>query len=107
VGWERGLRERDNGGDVNNVQCKSNWNCHYESPPYNEYILIKKLLKKKDSPKGCPVSNDRRESTQECPDYFNCSLNPIVQQRSILRYERCIERQWLVFFLFIKVTAFI
>jgi hypothetical protein len=31
------------GGNVNNVQHKSNWNCQYESPLYNEYILIKNL----------------------------------------------------------------
>jgi hypothetical protein len=34
------------GGDVTNVQCKSNWNCHYESSLYNEFILIKIYLKK-------------------------------------------------------------
>jgi hypothetical protein len=28
-----------------NVQYKSNWKCHYESPPYNEYTLTKNLLK--------------------------------------------------------------
>jgi hypothetical protein len=28
----RGLRGRDDGGNVNNVQYKPNWNCHYESP---------------------------------------------------------------------------
>jgi hypothetical protein len=28
----RGLRGRDNGGNVNSVQYRSNWNCHYESP---------------------------------------------------------------------------
>jgi hypothetical protein len=38
---KRGLMGRDNGGNVYNVQYKSNWNCHYESPLYNEYILIK------------------------------------------------------------------
>jgi hypothetical protein len=37
----RGLMGRDNGGNINNVQYKSNWNHHYESPFYNEYILIK------------------------------------------------------------------
>jgi hypothetical protein len=41
-GVGRGLRWRDDGGNINNVQHKSNWNCHYESPLYNEYILIKK-----------------------------------------------------------------
>jgi hypothetical protein len=35
------LRGRDFGGNVTNVQYKSNQNCHYESSPYNEYILIK------------------------------------------------------------------
>jgi hypothetical protein len=29
----RKLRGRDDGGNVNNVQYKSNQNCHYESPP--------------------------------------------------------------------------
>jgi hypothetical protein len=28
----RGLKERDGGGKVTNVQYKSNWNCHNESP---------------------------------------------------------------------------
>jgi hypothetical protein len=28
----RGLKGRDDGGNVNNVQFKSNQNCHYESP---------------------------------------------------------------------------
>jgi hypothetical protein len=27
-----GLRGRDNKGNVNNVQYKSNWSCHCESP---------------------------------------------------------------------------
>jgi hypothetical protein len=36
-----GLRGRDGGGDLTNVQYKPIWNCHYESPLYNEYILIK------------------------------------------------------------------
>jgi hypothetical protein len=26
------LRGRDTGNNVNNVQYKCNWNCHYESP---------------------------------------------------------------------------
>jgi hypothetical protein len=43
LGVGRGLRGREDGGNVHNVQYKSNWNCYYESPPtpYNEYILIK------------------------------------------------------------------
>jgi hypothetical protein len=28
-----GLRERDDGGNVSNVQHKCNQNCHYETPP--------------------------------------------------------------------------
>jgi hypothetical protein len=32
-GAGRGLRGRDNGGNVNNVQYKSNQYCHYEYPP--------------------------------------------------------------------------
>jgi hypothetical protein len=31
-GVGRGLRGRDDGGNVNNIQCKSNQNCHYEYP---------------------------------------------------------------------------
>jgi hypothetical protein len=42
----RGLRGNDDRDNVNNVQCKSNWNCHYEfRPPYSEYILINFLKK--------------------------------------------------------------
>jgi hypothetical protein len=33
------------GGNANNIQCKSNQNCHYKSPPYN--ILIKIYNNKK------------------------------------------------------------
>jgi hypothetical protein len=44
-GVRRGLRGRDNGGNVINVQSKSNQNCVYGSPPYNECILIKIYLK--------------------------------------------------------------
>jgi hypothetical protein len=40
-GSERGLMGRDVESSVTNVQYTSNWNCHYESSPYNEYILIK------------------------------------------------------------------
>jgi hypothetical protein len=48
LGWGRGL-----GGetmDVTKVQYKSNQNCHYEFPLYNEYILVKNLFKKKKKP---------------------------------------------------------
>jgi hypothetical protein len=41
-GVGRGLRGRDDDGNVNNVQYKSDWNCHFRSPSQcNEYILIK------------------------------------------------------------------
>jgi hypothetical protein len=36
----------DDEGNVNNAQYKSNWNCHYKSPLYYEYILIKVYNKK-------------------------------------------------------------
>jgi hypothetical protein len=36
---------RDDWGKVKNVQYKTNQNCYYESPLYNEYILIK-IIKK-------------------------------------------------------------
>jgi hypothetical protein len=29
---ERGLRGRDDGGNANNLQHKTNWKCHYNSP---------------------------------------------------------------------------
>jgi hypothetical protein len=32
------------GDDLTNVQYKPIWNCYYESPPYGEYILIKKII---------------------------------------------------------------
>jgi hypothetical protein len=37
----RGLRGRDGGGDLTNVQHKPIWNHHNESPMYNKYILMK------------------------------------------------------------------
>jgi hypothetical protein len=36
-----GAGKGDGRGHLNNVQCKAIWNCHNESPLYNEYILIK------------------------------------------------------------------
>jgi hypothetical protein len=38
-GAGRGLRGRDGGGDLINVQYKPNQYCHYESLLYNKYIL--------------------------------------------------------------------
>jgi hypothetical protein len=47
-GGEEVDREREDGGDLANVQCKSNQNCHYKSTTlYNEYILMKKNYDKK------------------------------------------------------------
>jgi hypothetical protein len=46
-GAGRGLRGRDDGGNETNIQYASNQNCHYESPLYNEYILIKYFFKKR------------------------------------------------------------
>jgi hypothetical protein len=43
------VRGRDDGGKVTNVQYKANQNCHYEPPLYNEDLLIKIYLKKKES----------------------------------------------------------
>jgi hypothetical protein len=39
-GARRGLRGRDSGGDLTNVQYKPIWNCHNESPLYNKYNLM-------------------------------------------------------------------
>jgi hypothetical protein len=47
----RGLRGRDDGGNVNNVQYKCDQNHHFKSPPYNEYILIKIYTEKKKHPR--------------------------------------------------------
>jgi hypothetical protein len=33
-GVQKGLRERDYGGNINNVQYKTKQNCHYESPSH-------------------------------------------------------------------------
>jgi hypothetical protein len=35
---------RDDGGNVNNIEYKTNQNCYYESP-HSEYILVKIYLK--------------------------------------------------------------
>jgi hypothetical protein len=43
----RGLKGRGSGGDLTNVKYKPIWNCHNESPMYNKYTLIKKLMNKK------------------------------------------------------------
>jgi hypothetical protein len=43
-----GLRGRDSRGDLTNVQYKPTWNCHNESPLYNEHTLIKNGILKKD-----------------------------------------------------------
>jgi hypothetical protein len=43
-GVGKGMRGRDGGGDLSNVQYKPT--CHNESLLYKEYILIKRLMKK-------------------------------------------------------------
>jgi hypothetical protein len=45
----KGLRGRDNGGNLTNVQYKSNQHCHYEAPLHNKYILKKVYEKQKYS----------------------------------------------------------
>jgi hypothetical protein len=50
MGW--GLRGREDRGDLTNAQYKPNHNCHYESPPYNEYIQKKNYNKKKEHVTG-------------------------------------------------------
>jgi hypothetical protein len=37
----RRLKGTDGGDDIINAQSDPIWNCHNESPLYNEYILIK------------------------------------------------------------------
>jgi hypothetical protein len=41
-------RGRDYGGNVNNVQYKSDWNCHFEFPPYNNENILIKIYNKKE-----------------------------------------------------------
>jgi hypothetical protein len=43
----RGLRGRDGGDDLPNVQCKPIQTVTMNAPLYNKYILIKKLINKK------------------------------------------------------------
>jgi hypothetical protein len=43
-GVEWRLRGRNDGGNVNNVQYKSNWNCHYESSPIKWVFPNKNLF---------------------------------------------------------------
>jgi hypothetical protein len=45
VGWE-GVEGGDNGGNVANVQYKSNQNCYYKYPRNSEFILMKNNYKK-------------------------------------------------------------
>jgi hypothetical protein len=41
-GMGRGLRGKDDGGNRNNVQYKTDQNCHCKSP-HNKYILMNNL----------------------------------------------------------------
>jgi hypothetical protein len=43
-GEGREMKGRDDGGNLTNVQYNPNYNFHYESPLYNEYILIKNFV---------------------------------------------------------------
>jgi hypothetical protein len=43
-GMGKGLRRRDDGGNVNNVLYKINQNCHYEPPPIQQIYPNKKIL---------------------------------------------------------------
>jgi hypothetical protein len=69
----RGLRGRDHGGNVNNVQYKSNQNCHCNSPPCNEYVLIKILFKKDGDRRVRKVrlEEERRRARVECASRMN------------------------------------
>jgi hypothetical protein len=58
-GVGKGLRGRDGGGDLTNVQCKS----QCINPPFTEYILIKKIFKKEVLWKLTPPS--RTNSLQD------------------------------------------
>jgi hypothetical protein len=42
MGQGAGVSGKEDGGDLTNVQYKSNWNCHHGFP-HNKYILIKIL----------------------------------------------------------------
>jgi hypothetical protein len=62
-GVEKGLRGRDNGGYITNVQCKANWNCHYESLLYNKYIPTKNIkIKQEEHKKERPCKYKQSES---------------------------------------------
>jgi hypothetical protein len=66
VGWGG-----DNGGDVTNIQHKSNQNCHYESPLYKEYILIKNLSQQTQcTPVGCTLDCTLRCPGSKIPLFF-------------------------------------
>jgi hypothetical protein len=45
-GAGRGLRRRDDEGNVTNVQYNPNWNCHYESPSIYQIYSDEKFIKK-------------------------------------------------------------
>jgi hypothetical protein len=50
IGAGRGLKGRDDGGNVTNVRCKSNQNYHYESP----HIMNKKKVNKRKKERKNP-----------------------------------------------------
>jgi hypothetical protein len=83
-GWGgEGLRGRDNGGNVNNVQCKSDWNCHFKSPLYNVYILINFIIKK----------TPKLENLEEMNKFLDSYDNPKLNQQDINHLNRSITRK--------------
>jgi hypothetical protein len=46
----REFRDRDDGGDLTNAQCKPIWNCHNESPPVQQTYPNKKINGKEKDP---------------------------------------------------------
>jgi hypothetical protein len=68
----RGLKMRDDGGDVTNIQYKSNRNCHSEVPLCNDYILIKIYLKSKKI-----ISIVVESSTEHSTQMNEVSINPL------------------------------
>jgi hypothetical protein len=58
----KGLKGRNGGGDLIDVQYKPIWNCHSESPLYNEYILIKIKKRKIKNNKKLGIINYQKRN---------------------------------------------
>jgi hypothetical protein len=71
------IKERDNGDDLTNVQCKPIWNCHNEFSLYNEYILIK--MKKNQNIK-LPIASAKSWWMLEhkCPNWYKIPNRHII-----------------------------